>query len=156
MKALCFVVVALTASLATQAQTARQQVSACVDRELAKVRTTEPFSVEGGVTCRAGQIRDFTRCDRQNKDETVTYAARDGFVITEATLGVKSKTDRGGVGAFSWNSKSASVPISCRGNACDKGDREWSGVVITGTLQRVPTEQDRKSAMDRCLDEVLK
>lgn len=154
MKILLMMAVLLTASFGTHAQTARQKISACVDRELAKVRTTEAFSVEGGVTCRAGIFKDF-RCDKENKDQTVSYSARDGFVITQAEIGVRSKTDRGGVGTFSWNSESASVPISCRGNACDKGDREWSGVAITGMLQRIPTEEDRKSAMDRCLDEVL-
>lgn len=155
MKLLLAVIVTLMASFVAQAQTTREKVSACVDRELAKVRTTEAFALEGGVTCRAGIFKDF-KCDRENKDQTVTYSARDGYVIAGAQVGVKSKTDRGGVGAFSWNSKSASVPISCRGNACDKGDREWSGVEISGTLQRVPTEEDRKAAMDRCLDEVLK
>jgi hypothetical protein len=149
-------VVTLVASSGALAQTSKQLIAACVDRELAKVRTTEPFALEGGVTCRAGEVRDFTRCDRQDKDQTVAYTARDGYVISAATMDVKSKTGRGSVGAFAWNDKSASVPISCRGNGCDKGDREWSRVKISGTLQRIPTEEDRTSAMNRCLDEVLK
>lgn len=154
MRNILAIVIALAASFTTYAQTTKQKIAACLDRELAKVRTTEPFALEGGVTCRAGNFTNFS-CDREDKDHTVTYTARDGYVITAAALGVMSKTGRGSVGAFTWNGKTASAPVSCRGNGCDKGDREWSGIKISGTLERVPTEEDRKAAMNRCLDENL-
>lgn len=145
---------AVVASGSTLAQTAKQKIATCVESELSRVRTTEPFAVEDGVTCRAGIIKNFN-CDKENKDHTVSYNVRDGYVITTATRDITSKTDRGSAGDLSWNERTASVAVSCRGNGCDRGEREWSKVQISGTVQRIPTEADRKSAMDKCLDEVL-
>lgn len=133
----------------------KQKVAECVERELAKVRTTASYAVEGGVTCRAGIIKDF-KCDKENKNQVISYVAPEGFVVISSKLDVMSKTDRGAVGNLTWDQKGASAGVSCAGNACDKGDREWSGIKISGTVQRLPTETDRKAAMDLCLDEVLK
>lgn len=133
----------------------KQKVAECVERELAKVRTTANYAIEGGVTCSAGIIKNFS-CDKEDKNQLVSYAAPDGFVVISSKLDVMSKTDRGGVGVLNWDQKGASAAVSCAGNGCDKGDREWSGIKISGTVQRLPTEADRKAAMDLCLDEVLK
>lgn len=137
------------------AQNTKQQIASCVERELAKVRTEVPFAKEGGVTCYKAIIKNF-KCVRDNKDLTVSYAAPDGHVITSATRVITSRSDRGAAGELSWDTRRASVEVSCRGNACDKGEREWSHVRISGVLQRIPTEAERKSVMDTCLDALLK
>lgn len=135
--------------------TAKQKVTACVAEKLAKARKSDTFSVEGGVTCRKGVIKNAS-CSKQNLANTVSYKPPDGWAIKSASGDSTSKTDRGHTGQFTWDQRQASMPVSCNGNGCDKGEREWSKVRLSGTIERSPTEEERKNAMDQCLDELLK
>jgi recombination DNA repair RAD52 pathway protein len=135
----------------------KEKLRSCQAEKVKEKMTRRPFSTESGVTCRGGEFKGLVpRCDRQDKDGHVTYAAPETHKIVSAARSIVSKTDRGSVGNLQFNEKSASVSISCRGNGCDKREREWATARISGEIERRITADDMKQAMDQCLDELLK
>ena len=135
----------------------KRKIAECHRTKMAELRTTKPFSVAGEVTCPPGDIVGFPpRCRTDDRTAPVSYEAPDGYRITDASVQETSRTSRTGINGFRFDSRTASVGLSCNGHGCGGEGRVWVKVLLNGTIERVPTEADSKRAMDQCIDQVLR
>lgn len=144
-----------------EAQSTKEKFNACVDRksaELIAAKSQGLSSPEYRVTCNAGDIVDFVRCRKHNRNNTFVYEAPAGFVISGGSFNTTSQTPRTSVNDFSVfeSGTKAKIRLQCSGHACDRNDRVWVAGRITGTLTYQPTLADSKKISDACFDEVVK
>lgn len=135
----------------------KQLLAQCHASKIAQFKAQKAFSAPGSVTCPPGDIVDFPpRCRTDDRTAPVNYEAPDGYRITNASVQETSRTERTGINGFRFDSRTASVGLSCNGHGCDGKGRVWVAVNLNGTIERIPTDADSKQAMDECIDQVLK
>lgn len=151
-------VLLVTASAIAQSNAeVKRQIAECHRGKMAELRTTRPFSVPGEVTCPPGDIVGFPpRCRTDDRNAAVNYEAPDGYRISNASVQETSRTSRTGINGFRFDSRTASVGLSCNGHGCGGEGRVWVNVLLNGNIERIPTEADSKRAMDQCIDQVLR
>jgi hypothetical protein len=159
MKLNIFVAAALLFSHGIGAQSnteVKRKLAECHRGKMADLRTQQNFSVPGEVTCPPGDIVGFPpRCRTDDRSGSVNYEAPAGHRIVAASVAETSRTSRTGVNGFRFDSRTASVGLSCNGHGCGGEGRVWVNVLLKGKIEKIPSEAESKRAMDECIDQVL-
>jgi len=157
-RALMAALMLVTSQTSVFAQSQKEQLAACIDAGFADViaaRSQNFSSPEYRVTCPQGDIVDFVRCRKHNRNQTFTYEATAGFLIDGARFNTTSQTARTSVGNISSQGTKTSIGLQCGGHGCDGKGSVWVAGNIVGRLVYQPTAADAKSITDTCLDQIL-
>ena len=130
------------------------KLAACIDAGVAELiasHSREFSSPQYRVVCKAATPPE---CQRQDRDETFTFEAPDGFRIDAARFDITSQTVRTSVGALSADGSQAEISLQCTGRACGKWSRVYVAGVITGRLAYQPTKEEIEAIAARCLEQI--
>lgn len=152
---LCVAVATCQVSAAQSKQEIKKKLVECQERKIKTYRTPAKFSQPGEATCSAGDIVNFS-CRKDDKTVPLTYTAPADYKIVTANIAERSKTSRASYSPLAKTDLTATTMLSCNGHGCDRKERVWVKVDIVGTIERIPSEADRRTVSDQCIDEVIK
>ena len=133
-------------------------IAQCFNAAYTEKSVLRPFKAPVGegkwyeVTC--GQGNGFSA---DNKSQPFTYPAQINHQIESFVFVETSRTDRG------WytppklvHGKSAvRVILGCNGHKSLGSEREWSKGYITGELRYLPTDDEQREMIDKCINQQL-
>jgi hypothetical protein len=133
-----------------------EQISACFNRAYAALSTTKEFRDpavgEYEVTC--GQGNGLTA---DNKNQWFDFSLPPNYKVESVVFVSTSKTSGGWYASPTavHNQSALRTSLGCSGHKSIKSAREWSKGYITGLLRYLPTEDERSTALSKCLQETF-
>lgn len=153
---LYFTLVTLFALSKSYSQNLKEKVIQCQNEKVIEQGLAEsiPFAKFGKARCNSPELRNL-KCETDDEDIVVEYEAPDGYQIYGEVGFIKTSASRrsttSGLKKFS---RKAVITLSCRGNHCDKGQREWIEGNLVGTIKRIPTQDELSKITLQCLDDL--
>lgn len=132
------------------AQDQKTAVLACYDEEVAALISSKnrPYSSpQFRIVC---QYRDISKRE-QNK--TFTYIPPENFKIVSTDVEVVLKSSRAKINDLTFQGQHATVKLHCKGRPDDELVHDAIAVKVFGRLEYLPTHQDTKVIIGKCLNQ---
>lgn len=127
-----------------------QDITDCIDQQIAKLKGAQPFTQAGGVKCEGAG----PSAKGNSRSAQVLYTAPPGFqIVVPVVVQETSNIDgtKGSIEYFGENGvNKVSVPISCRSEDKPFGAGASEQVVLQGTIERIVLPEDLVSTRAQC------